>query len=317
MNLFEVFESIDLVSIASYVENEIEEDLLLEFKTANFPEQREFDQKNFSKCLSGFANSNGGLIVWGIKASPNRKKQDVAKELKPIERLTEFSNFLKRMEGTAISPVLSGIHHKKIPINKEDRGYIVTYVPASEVAPHMANYDGKHYFKRSGDSFYACEHYDIVDMFSRRKAPKLRLIARRKFSPGSVRAGIRYFDLFIVLTIENIGGVTAKHPFLKVDLPYGFLKYQHGIDGNGKTGLQHRRAIDPITHIYFGGADSVIHPGTVLEVDIVAQQNFSKPSEVNEFLMKYQLTSEGMDPLEDEILFEKTSLEQFLSQHLQ
>ncbi len=39
-----------------------------------------------------------------------------------------------------------------------DQGFIKTFVPKSNDAPHMANYAEKHYYKRSGDSSYQAEH---------------------------------------------------------------------------------------------------------------------------------------------------------------
>lgn len=64
MNLKEYFEKIDLDEVRDFVKNQIAEDLFLEFKTANYPKGTDFDKINFSKCLSGFANSSGGILVW-------------------------------------------------------------------------------------------------------------------------------------------------------------------------------------------------------------------------------------------------------------
>jgi len=51
------------------------------------PELDESDKKNLAKALSGFANSGGGVLLWGVDEEPRPK-------LKPITAIEEF---LKRL----------------------------------------------------------------------------------------------------------------------------------------------------------------------------------------------------------------------------
>ncbi|MHB0980666.1 MAG: AlbA family DNA-binding domain-containing protein [Thermoleophilia bacterium] len=45
-------------------------------------------RRTLAEALSGFANSDGGVIVWGIDARRGRHLEpDVARELRPIDRL--------------------------------------------------------------------------------------------------------------------------------------------------------------------------------------------------------------------------------------
>ena len=39
----------------------------------------------------------------------------------------------------------------------------------------MAKLGENRYYKRSGDSFYQMEHFDLEDMFGRRRKPKLKM----------------------------------------------------------------------------------------------------------------------------------------------
>lgn len=198
----------------------------------------EDDKKNISKTFSGFANSNGGIIIWGIKAKENDKKQDVAYK-KPIRELTKFLNTLNRLEGQVVTPTITGIEHKKIEIS-EDCGFIITYVPASDFAPHMASYAGKHYYKRSGDSFYICEHYDIKDMFQRKHSAYLDLKVKNKQINQIQGDKLR---VEMVLSLFNIGRNYAKAPLIKIEIntPYQFSDF--GLDGNGNIGIFGARAI--------------------------------------------------------------------------
>jgi len=59
MDLFKLFESINIKKIEAYVQNKQEENLHLDFKTINDPAfKHRYDKRNFAKVLGGFSNSN-------------------------------------------------------------------------------------------------------------------------------------------------------------------------------------------------------------------------------------------------------------------
>ena len=69
MNIRHTFENLCFSDLQKYVESGQEENLLLDFKQVNDAElTNKDDRKNLAKALSGFSNSSGGLIVWGIDA---------------------------------------------------------------------------------------------------------------------------------------------------------------------------------------------------------------------------------------------------------
>ena len=115
MDLLEWFEALNKRKIEAFVADKREEDLQLEFKTVSSSrmENRD-DRKNFAKALSGFANSSGGLIVWGINARKNERKVDCAFELKPIEDISLFYAKLNEFTGQFVSPIVDDVRHKKI-----------------------------------------------------------------------------------------------------------------------------------------------------------------------------------------------------------
>jgi len=79
-----------------------EEHLSLDFKTVAGSELKSTDdKKNLASALSGFANSAGGIIVWGVATTKNTTGQDVANELKPISDVAAFVN---RLEEATRSP---------------------------------------------------------------------------------------------------------------------------------------------------------------------------------------------------------------------
>ena len=297
MDLEAYFESINLAEIDRYIDEGQEENVNLEFKTVNHPiynnSNREFDKKNLSEVISGFANSNGGIVIWGIYAKENNKKQDVAFKKGPIKELTKFLNILNRLEGQAVTPVVTGIIHKKIE-DSNDEGYIKTYIPESKMAPHMANYCNKHYYKRSGDSFYICEHYDIRDMFQRRTSAELDLIVNENPDKKTMGEQIVYK---IVISIINIGKNLAKAPLvrIKINSPYAFCAY--GLDGNGNVGLFKSRS-NPSSkqlNIYQGGQDTIIYPELSYDIDKIEISVPKYCCELPELVIEYMIVAENFD----------------------
>lgn len=301
MDLLAYYNSIDLSEIQRFVEQRQEESLTIEFKSVNHPEPegKQYDKKNFSKILSGFANSSGGIVVWGIKAAKDSFGIDVASELKPIKELTRFLNYLNMLEGQAVTPFVAGIIHEKIE-NKPDEGFIKTYVPSSEAMPHMANYAEKHYYKRSGDSFYQCEHFDIVDMFSRKRSPKLEFVASilaKKEKHSTL------YTYAIMLSLKNYGAVIAKYPYLAIKVDPFLHPKQHGLDGNSGTGLKRVKNNILYHHNYSGGSEMVVYPGALLNIDIL-EFDLPKEQTPRRVTIDYEICSEDMESVKGTIVFE-------------
>lgn len=297
MDLKAYFDKIDIEEIERFIIDGQEENLKLEFKTVVHPNynkfNREDDKKNISKTLSGFTNSNGGIIVWGIRAKENDKQQDIATDKKPINELTKFLNILNRLEGESVTPIITGIEHKKIEIDN-DFGFIITYVPASDFAPHMANYAGKLYYKRSGDSFYSCEHYDIKDMFQRKHSAYLSLKMKNKQISQISKDKIQ---IDITLSLRNTGRNYAKAPLIKVEInqPYKFSDY--GLDGNGNIGVFNVKASSrtPQLSTYSGGQDILIYPDLEYDVDKIELEINSDIEELPKLKVDYMIVAENME----------------------
>lgn len=303
MNLLEKFNNYNLDDIYEHISSKQEEHLILEFKTVNFPDYNNdgkgkvFDKKNLAKVLSGFANSQGGIVVWGIKASKNEDNQDVASNKKPIRELKRFLNFLNTLEGEAISPSLSGIMHKIIE-ESNDVGYAVTYVPASNNPPHMAMFGEKAYYKRSGDSFYTCEHFDIRDMFFRSQSPILKFFFNQEFTKEDRGSSFEYTFKF---GISNESNVLAKHVSLemKINHPYCFSEF--GLDGNKNRGLIITKR-GTIQQSYSSDGTTVIHSMMLHDVDKIHVLFPKNDPDIQDLSIEYILVAEGMPRIDKKII---------------
>jgi hypothetical protein len=165
MDLLDTFRTFDVARVQQYVSAQQEEHLLLDFKTVTRPDLTASDDKrSFARALSGFANSSGGIILWGVdarKLTPDGP--DCACGTQEVTDLPTFLSRLNEFTGAFVRPFVEGVLHRGIPASAT-QGFAITLVPESEAGPHMALGGEGRYFKRSGSSFYPMEHFDIEDI---------------------------------------------------------------------------------------------------------------------------------------------------------
>ena len=200
--------------------------------------------------------------------------------------------------------MVKGVRHKKILI-KGDSGFAATVIPWSDSGPHMSKLGENRYYKRSGDSFYVMEHFDIEDMFGRRKKPKL-LLRKKLLQQG----GTSILNFRLLLAIENTGRGVAKSPFLDINFnpPYKIAEY--GLDGNGSFGLPTlAQSLGSISHRY-GASNIVIHPGvvhdvTAIQLSIPLVKEFTQ---VPDLVINYKIAAEDMRIIDDTMTIEYQEL---------
>lgn len=285
------FSSLTLADLERYIEVGQEENLHLEFKTLNGPGFRsQDDRRNLARALSGFANSDGGLVVWGVLAQKSAESPDCAKELRPVPDVASLLPRLNELTSDSLSPVHSGVQHRVIHTNEDKSGFAVSLVPASDSGPHMAKLGVDQYFKRSGDSFVKMEHFDIADMFGRRPHPELSLRLTVKGDGGRSSAGVKSIKFRVVGVIQNSGRGSAVAPYLSVKVHKPYTMSQYGVDGNGSTGLPRVGSSDS-TYRFGASASVMLHPGTAIEVfGIQSEYEIGHP-DIKDLVIDYKMNA--------------------------
>ena len=301
MDIVTTFEQLSLNHLEEYIARKQEEHLYLEFKlVADASLSSSDDKRNLARALSGFANSSGGLVVWGVEARRNKDGVDAATALREIDRVAVLLTRFNELTGDAIDPTVNGVRHRVIETTN-GRGFAVSLVPESSTGPHMAKLGEDRYYKRSGDSFYKMEHFDIADMFARRRKPKLLVTARinRKGTDASIVVGLR-----------NDGRATARSPYLAVDCDPPFHRSEYGLNGNRGEGM-------PYLHLpsagyrwcYAGGIDMALHPGMAREIALLNMGLLPKQPPSGAVIIRYAVACEDEPLREDRIV---VPLEQLL-----
>ena len=254
------------------------------------------DQRNLAEAVSGFGNSSGGVLVWGIEDKTLRPK--------PIAHVDGFVSSLLQLASQITDPIVPGIDGDWIQSNdrKEQSGLGFIFIPESLLPPHRVILKHQkvkdHYYIRTGNSFVVASHTQLEDMFGRRPKPNLCLNAK---IARSARAGSQQ-HLRVILGIENRGRGTAKSPFLAVKVHHPYNVDIYGIDGNRNFGLSQLINSAGSDEIRYGAStEVVIHPGIihdVTSVKVIIDVAKHKETEVPDLVVDYKIAAEGISPVE-------------------
>src|SRR5437868_15045303 len=130
MSLIDTYDRIGSRSLEGFIANQQSEHLQLDFKTVNSASLNREDRRTSAQAISGFANSSGGLVIWGVDARPNSERIDCATALSPIDNLPQFISRLNQHTAEGASPPVDGVQHRAIAFNGNE-GCAVTLIPES------------------------------------------------------------------------------------------------------------------------------------------------------------------------------------------
>lgn len=157
--------------IEEYITNQIEENLNLDYKAAGSLQRNDAKANEISKDVSAFANSDGGIIIYGIKEDSINKH--LPESIDPINRHEISKEWLEQVIQSRIRPKVEDIEIHPVPIdNSTDLVVYVVEIKQSTTA-HQAN--DKKYYKRYNFSSEPMYDYEIRDIFNRTKHPKIDL----------------------------------------------------------------------------------------------------------------------------------------------
>lgn len=161
-------------AIEDFILTRTSEELFLDFKRSSDNGAgkvlSQTDRNNLAKAISGFGNSEGGVIVWGIDCSNDETNADVAKAKVPLVDAKRFQSWLEGTISGCTVPPHSGVRNSTVLSGKSGTGFVVTYIPKSDHAPHQVV--GKlQYYIRAGSDFVPTPHQVLAGMFGKRPQP--------------------------------------------------------------------------------------------------------------------------------------------------
>lgn len=201
-------------AIDEFILTQQSEELFLDFKRSAVNGDSTFldsrDRNNLAKAISGFGNSEGGVIVWGVECKRGIDGADLPKTKFPIKNTKRFVSFLENAISGCTIPPHSRIKNHAI-LKKNGDGYVATLIPKSDDAPFQDVVE-KRYYIRAGSNFEPISHDLLAGMFGRRPQPKVFTIFL--YSPPEIVENS--IKVTVGFTLRNGGKVLASDLFLSV-----------------------------------------------------------------------------------------------------
>lgn len=218
-------------AIDDFIVNLQTEELFLDFKQAvstgkNGTSLHKDDRKNLAKGISGFGNSEGGVIVWGVECSRDCDIGDVAKAKVKVKNVHRFLSWLENAISGCTIPSHNRVRNHIISVDKNGDGFVATYIPKSELAPLMTTM-GNNIYIRSGSNNVPAPYSVIAGMFGKRPQPNVELIIADKnlevldnavedmvYPPSLDNPPEKYLRLSFSICSENDSNVIARELYL-------------------------------------------------------------------------------------------------------
>jgi hypothetical protein len=164
------------------ITQQVVEELFLDYKRAAtvtpFPRLDASDRRNLAKAIAGFANSEGGVIVWGVDCRPNPPYGDVPTGAIPITNPNAFKSLLEGSITGLTLPAHRGVENVVLQITGQTDGFVVTHIPVGLNVPYRTLVDKQEYYIRAGSNFIPTPHAVLAGLFGRAPHPELEIVIK-------------------------------------------------------------------------------------------------------------------------------------------
>lgn len=137
------------------------------------------DRKNLAKAISGFANSEGGVLIWGVECYRDMEIGDVAKSKKKVTNVYRFLSWMENAISGCTIPSHNKVRNHIISVDENGDGFLATYIPKSDLAPLMSVF-GNNIYIRSGSNNVPAPYSVIAGMFGKRPQPNIEALIAEK-----------------------------------------------------------------------------------------------------------------------------------------
>ncbi len=211
--------------IEQYITQGIEESLTLDYKAAGALERTDKKKEEVTKDVSAMANSDGGIIIYGIAEDSTNKH--LPGKIDPIDR-NQFSKEWLEDIISNIRPKIDGLVIYPVPISTAPNHVVyMVEIPQSYTA-HQAT--DKRYYKRRNFKSEPMEDYEIRDVMGRGQYPKIELefditvTQKEVHTGGQWNIGIlpetKIFNRYkLEIWAFNAGRVYAQYVNILIEIP--------------------------------------------------------------------------------------------------
>jgi hypothetical protein len=216
----------------------------------------------WSSSVSGFANTGGGVLIWGIDARRDASGVDCAAGMRLVDQPASFRQRLIDLSQDLADPPVLGVD--LIPLDDAavpGKGFVICLIPESTFKPHRAlRCKNKPYYIRVVDRFEVAPHSLLRTLFYPVSNPRfaVRVDAVRGGWQADNQGVAQTMDIVFAVRVSNSGTATARDLFVRME-----------VDQLGE--IHHRESIPTDAHVrrngtLFVGAEArrPLHPGSEL-----------------------------------------------------
>lgn len=199
----------DEARIERMISDGIEEDLHLDYKAAGSLAKLPTKRDEIVKDVTAFANSDGGVIIYGVREFSGHEKSHRPEKIDPIVRADISKEWLEQVISNA-SPRISNIRIHPVTVAADPTKCLyVVEIPKGNTA-HQAN-DGRYYRRYNFESVFMRD-YEVRDLMNRNRNPELEVEAYLAIRNSWEESGL-------IFKVKNVGDRIARNYALVVRLP--------------------------------------------------------------------------------------------------
>lgn len=157
------------------------EGIYLECKAPSSPKINQDVKTHIAKALSGFSNTEGGLVIWGLSTTKHSHSGlDIITQIEPIGSCEQFKKQIEKISPLLNTPPITNILLKTIKNKPHDtKGVVLAYIQKSNSFPVQSLSDNLFYF-RSGDEFSKAPYELVKRLFSATNSPDISPILSKQ-----------------------------------------------------------------------------------------------------------------------------------------
>lgn len=254
-NLFEK-EDYSIEDIKSLIDNRIEESIHLEFKSGGALGKEPSKMKELSKDVSAFANSDGGIIIYGIT-----EENHVASSISYLNGNHITKEWLEQLINTTIYRRIKDV--KIYPIREENdisKTIYIVKIPKSLDAPHLCQ--DKRFYKRFNFQSVFMEEYEIRQTYSRRA--KSELVLDKWTFGAKYDSKPDEYDFECAVLVHNSGDISEKDYKVNVIIQNSIPEIRFSFERH-QTNMQYTRLDKNIIKIS-SESQSTIYSGETMAI---------------------------------------------------
>ncbi len=252
----------------------------------------------WSKALAGFANTEGGVLIWGIDARKDPTTGvDCASALSLVPDPNALKTRLMQLHHQSTDPPVLNVDIESYPdpSSTSGAGFVVCLIPESPFKPHRTEHlTNKPYYIRAGDDFVIPSPALLRHLFFPHTYSHLWVEVGVSWKAAGNRADVSY-----EARIHNSGTATAQDVFVVLQTE----------DRPTVAGEDWIKQGNPQGHIAFEGRRS-LHPGTVSRLFVMTHSvQVDVPSPFEEARFRFLMYARDREPQIAVVEFSEAEIE--------